>query len=138
MAYPIATGLSFLIQAHILRAIMFVIATSDTLDVLKMIEVARTLSPDIETVLRTHNERACHRPLWSPLRAEPTGRLHRLMEALIHVSGSRIKMAASSALSRPVRMPSPIMPMTHPNTFCSSLELLTVQKFKPDAALREA
>jgi CPA2 family monovalent cation:H+ antiporter-2 len=45
-----------LIQAHIARARMLVIATPDTLDVRQMITTARTLNPDIETVVRTHNE----------------------------------------------------------------------------------
>ena len=45
-----------LIQAHIAKASMLVIATPDTFDVRKMVEIARTLNPTIETVLRTHNE----------------------------------------------------------------------------------
>jgi CPA2 family monovalent cation:H+ antiporter-2 len=45
-----------LIQAHIQRARMLVIATPDTLDVRRMIEVARTVNPRIETVVRTHSE----------------------------------------------------------------------------------
>jgi CPA2 family monovalent cation:H+ antiporter-2 len=45
-----------LIQAHIARARMLVIATPDTLDVRQMITTARTLNPGIETVVRTHNE----------------------------------------------------------------------------------
>ena len=45
-----------LIQAHIAEASMLVIATPDTFDVRKMVEIARTLNPTIETVLRSHNE----------------------------------------------------------------------------------
>ncbi|MES2533455.1 MAG: YbaL family putative K(+) efflux transporter [Pseudomonadota bacterium] len=45
-----------LIQAHIARARVLVIATPDTLNVRQMISVARTLNPDIETVVRSHNE----------------------------------------------------------------------------------
>jgi CPA2 family monovalent cation:H+ antiporter-2 len=45
-----------LIQAHVARARMLVIATPDTLDVRRMIEIARTLNPRIETVVRTHSE----------------------------------------------------------------------------------
>jgi monovalent cation:H+ antiporter-2, CPA2 family len=45
-----------LIQAHIQRARMLVIATPDTLDVHRMIEIARTVNPRIETVVRTHSE----------------------------------------------------------------------------------
>jgi monovalent cation:H+ antiporter-2, CPA2 family len=45
-----------LIQAHIARARMLVIATPDTLNVRQMIATARSLNPAIETVVRTHNE----------------------------------------------------------------------------------
>ena len=45
-----------LIQAHVARARMLVIATPDTLDVRRMIEIARALNPRIETVVRTHSE----------------------------------------------------------------------------------
>jgi CPA2 family monovalent cation:H+ antiporter-2 len=45
-----------LIQAHIARARVLVIATPDTLHVRQMIEAARTLNPAIQTVVRSHNE----------------------------------------------------------------------------------
>ncbi|MDA8115862.1 MAG: NAD-binding protein, partial [Actinomycetota bacterium] len=45
-----------LIQAHIANASMLVEATPDTFDVRQMIEIARTVNPGIETVVRTHNE----------------------------------------------------------------------------------
>jgi len=45
-----------LIQAHIVRARMLVIATPDTVGVRKMVEIARTLNPAIEVVLRTHSD----------------------------------------------------------------------------------
>ncbi|MGQ2980138.1 MAG: YbaL family putative K(+) efflux transporter [Polaromonas sp.] len=45
-----------LVQAHIANARMLVIATPDTLNVRQMIGTARTLNPDIEIVVRTHNE----------------------------------------------------------------------------------
>jgi monovalent cation:H+ antiporter-2, CPA2 family len=45
-----------LIQAHIQRARMLVIAIPDTLDVRRMIEIARTVNPRIETVVRTHSD----------------------------------------------------------------------------------
>jgi K+:H+ antiporter len=45
-----------LVQAHIQRARMLVIATPDTLNVRRMIEIARTVNPRIETVVRTHSE----------------------------------------------------------------------------------
>lgn len=45
-----------LIQAHIARASMLVIATPDTFHVRAMIEIARALNPAIATVVRTHSE----------------------------------------------------------------------------------
>lgn len=45
-----------LIQAHIARARVLVVATPDALNVRQMIETARTLNPAIETVVRSHNE----------------------------------------------------------------------------------
>jgi len=45
-----------LLQAHVHRACILVIATPDTLNVRKMIEIARTVNPRIETVVRTHSE----------------------------------------------------------------------------------
>jgi CPA2 family monovalent cation:H+ antiporter-2 len=45
-----------LIQAHIARAQMLVIATPDTFEARKMIEIARTLKPDVETIVRTHSD----------------------------------------------------------------------------------
>ncbi len=45
-----------LIQAHVARARVLVIATPDTLNVRQMIATARTLNPAIETVIRSHNE----------------------------------------------------------------------------------
>lgn len=51
-----ASDPNVLIQAHIHRARVLVIATPDTLDVRRMIEIARTVNPRIETVVRTHSE----------------------------------------------------------------------------------
>jgi CPA2 family monovalent cation:H+ antiporter-2 len=45
-----------LIQAHVARAAMLVIATPDTVGVRKMVEVARKLNPKIQIVLRTHSD----------------------------------------------------------------------------------
>jgi CPA2 family monovalent cation:H+ antiporter-2 len=47
---------SVLIQAHIARAAMLVIAIPDTLNIRKMVEIAKTLNPGVAVVLRTHNE----------------------------------------------------------------------------------
>ena len=45
-----------LIQAHIARAAMLVIAVPDTLRARRMIEIARILNPPVEIIVRTHNE----------------------------------------------------------------------------------
>jgi CPA2 family monovalent cation:H+ antiporter-2 len=45
-----------LIQAHIARAGMLVIATPDAIDVRRMAETARSLNPGVEIVVRMHNE----------------------------------------------------------------------------------
>jgi CPA2 family monovalent cation:H+ antiporter-2 len=45
-----------LIQAHVARAAMLVIATPDAFDVRMVVETARTLNPSIEVVVRTHGE----------------------------------------------------------------------------------
>jgi len=44
-----------LIQAHIKDARALVIATPETLEVRRMVEIARTLNPDIQIVVRSHN-----------------------------------------------------------------------------------
>jgi CPA2 family monovalent cation:H+ antiporter-2 len=51
-----ASDPAVLIQAHVARASMLVIATPDTFGVRKMAEVARMLRPSIEIVVRTHSE----------------------------------------------------------------------------------
>ncbi len=45
-----------LIQAHIARAAMLVIAVPNAVSVRKMVEIAQTLNPAIAVVLRSHNE----------------------------------------------------------------------------------
>jgi CPA2 family monovalent cation:H+ antiporter-2 len=45
-----------LIQAHVARASVLVVAVADAMNVRQMIETARTLNPAIETVIRSHNE----------------------------------------------------------------------------------
>jgi CPA2 family monovalent cation:H+ antiporter-2 len=54
--YGDASEPAVLIQAHIAKASMLVIATADTINVRKMIETAKVLQPDIEIVIRTHSE----------------------------------------------------------------------------------
>ena len=51
-----ASDPAVLVQAHIVRAGMLVIATPDLDDALRMIEVARTLNPDVDISVRTHSE----------------------------------------------------------------------------------
>ena len=51
-----ASDPAVLVQAHIARAHMLVIATPDTLRARRMIEIARMLNPRVETLVRTHSE----------------------------------------------------------------------------------
>lgn len=51
-----AADMAVLIQAHVSKASLLVIATPDSLDDRKIISVARQINPAIETVVRTHNE----------------------------------------------------------------------------------
>lgn len=44
-----------LVQAHVARARLLVVAVPDTIDVRRMAETARQLNPQIEIVVRTHN-----------------------------------------------------------------------------------
>jgi CPA2 family monovalent cation:H+ antiporter-2 len=59
-----------LVQAHIARARMLVIATPDTLGVRRIAETARLLNPAIEIVVRSHNEEEARR-----LEADLTGKV---------------------------------------------------------------
>jgi CPA2 family monovalent cation:H+ antiporter-2 len=45
-----------LVQAHITGARWLIVATPDTFSVRQMAEVARTLNPNIDIVVRSHNE----------------------------------------------------------------------------------
>lgn len=45
-----------LIQAHIHRARMLIIATPESADARKMVQIARAVNPHIETVVRTHSD----------------------------------------------------------------------------------
>ena len=51
-----ASDPAVLIQAHVARASVLVIATPDTLNVRKMVATARTLNPRVSVVLRTHSD----------------------------------------------------------------------------------
>ena len=45
-----------LVQAHVARASLLVVATPDTVKVRKIVEISRTLNPRIESLIRTHND----------------------------------------------------------------------------------
>lgn len=51
-----ATEEGVLIQAHIRDARALVIATSETVQVRSMVEIARTLNPGVNVIVRSHNE----------------------------------------------------------------------------------
>jgi len=51
-----AADATVLVQAHIHRARILVIAIPDTLNVRRMVEIARTVNPRIQAVVRTHSE----------------------------------------------------------------------------------
>ncbi len=95
--YGDAVDPAVLIQAHIARAYMLVIATPDTLDVRQIIETARMLNPGIETVVRSHNEEEARL-----LEQEGVGKVFLGEEALAaamtaHVIGSAHQRHAAAA-----------------------------------------
>ena len=51
-----ASDPAVLVQAHAARAALLVVATPDTLRVRKIVEIARTLNPDLPAMLRTHSD----------------------------------------------------------------------------------
>ena len=51
-----ASEAEVLVQAHVARAGLLVVATPDTVKVRKMVEIARALNPKIEILLRTHSD----------------------------------------------------------------------------------
>jgi K+:H+ antiporter len=55
-----AAEAAVLIQAHIADAAMLVVATPESRDVRQMADTARKLNPDIEIVVRAHNEEEMH------------------------------------------------------------------------------
>jgi len=93
-----ATTPDVLIQAHIRDARALVIATPETVQVRKMVEVARALNADIEVVVRSHNSEEAER-----LRSDGTGTVFvgesELASAMTrHVLGLvRAKQAESAA-----------------------------------------
>ncbi|MFP5506387.1 MAG: NAD-binding protein, partial [Gammaproteobacteria bacterium] len=51
-----ASDPAVLIQAHIARAGLLIVAVPDPVGARKMVEIARALNPGIQVVLRTHSE----------------------------------------------------------------------------------
>ncbi len=52
-----ATDPVVLVQAHIARAAVLIVATPDTIKVRRMVEVAKAINADIHVVIRSHNEK---------------------------------------------------------------------------------
>jgi CPA2 family monovalent cation:H+ antiporter-2 len=84
-----------LIQAHVARAAMLVIATPDTVGVRTMVETARKLNPKIQIVLRTHSDEEA-----AMLRQEKAGEVfmgeHELARAMTEHVLERMKLPPSS------------------------------------------
>jgi CPA2 family monovalent cation:H+ antiporter-2 len=89
-----ATEPEVLIQAHVARAKMLVIAIPDTFSARKMLEIARTLKPNIETVVRTHSDEEA-----ALLRAEKAGEVfigeHELALGMTRYVLDRVAAAAA-------------------------------------------
>jgi K+:H+ antiporter len=87
-----AAEAAVLIQAHVARARLLIIATPNTARVRKMVEIARTLNPKIETLLRTHTDEEA-----SLFREENLGTVfmgeHELARAMIRHTLSRMSIA---------------------------------------------
>jgi monovalent cation:H+ antiporter-2, CPA2 family len=85
-----ASDPAVLIQAHVARAAMLVIATPDTIGLRKMIDVARKLNPKIQIVLRTHSDEEA-----TMLRRENAGEVfmgeHELAKAMTQHVLSKMK-----------------------------------------------
>ena len=85
-----------LIQAHIARAAMLVIATPDAVGVRKMVDVSRKLNPKIDIVLRTHSDEEA-----AMLRNENAGEVfmgeHELAKAMTEHVVSRMTAAKMHA-----------------------------------------
>ncbi len=91
-----ATDPAVLIQAHIARAAMLVIATPNTLDVRQIIETAKTLNPAIETVVRSQSDDDARH-----LRQEWDSTVFVANDALAHAMSQHVLERIQSRLSRP-------------------------------------
>jgi CPA2 family monovalent cation:H+ antiporter-2 len=100
-----ASDPNVLIQAHVHRARMLVIATPDTLNVRQMIEIARTVNPRIETIVRTHSEEEA-----GLLEKEHAGKVffgeHELAQNMIQFVLDRYSTGSESGISRGSLYPS--------------------------------
>ncbi|HZA97424.1 MAG TPA: YbaL family putative K(+) efflux transporter [Gemmatimonadales bacterium] len=80
-----------LVQAHVARAGLLVVATPDTVKVRKIVEIARTLNPRIEALIRTHSDEEA-----SLLRQEKLGEVfmgeHELAQAMTRDVLSRFNL----------------------------------------------
>jgi CPA2 family monovalent cation:H+ antiporter-2 len=89
-----ATEPEVLIQAHVARAKMLVIAIPDAFSARQMLEIARTLKPNIETVVRTHSDEEA-----ALLRAERAGEVfigeHELALGMTRYVLERVTAAAA-------------------------------------------
>jgi CPA2 family monovalent cation:H+ antiporter-2 len=79
-----------LVQAHVARASLLVVATPDTVKVRKIVEISRTLNPRIEILIRTHSDEEA-----TLLRKEKLGEVfmgeHELAQAMIREVLSRLQ-----------------------------------------------
>lgn len=83
--YGSALDLHVLVQAHIADASMLMIVISDTLYVQKMIKNALQLNPQLEIVVRTHNEKEA-----KLLQSEINGKVFFAEEEIAHNIGSYV------------------------------------------------
>jgi CPA2 family monovalent cation:H+ antiporter-2 len=63
-----ASDAAVLVQAHVARARMLIVAVPDAVGARRMVEIARTLNPGVETVIRVHSDEEA-----ALLRAEHAG-----------------------------------------------------------------
>jgi CPA2 family monovalent cation:H+ antiporter-2 len=87
-----ATEPAVLIQAHVARASLLVVATPDTFGVRKMVEIARTLNPRIEALVRTHSDEEAELLRQDPLSAVFMGE-HELALAMTRGALERVATA---------------------------------------------
>jgi CPA2 family monovalent cation:H+ antiporter-2 len=96
-----AAEAAVLIQAHVARARVLVIALPDTFYARQMIEIARALNPGIETLVRTHSEEEA-----KLLRQEQAGKVflgeHELAGAMSRYLLERVTAPGSHSPASPV------------------------------------